>query len=96
MKAMALFSSALLIPMLAQWLVLRWTERRLRPLRWVLPAFPAWLWYRGWWRLHAPWEEYPHHEGFAGFLLCMLAVLALAGWGLAWAVYGAWKRRKKP
>lgn len=96
MKLLFFFGAPFLLSFLAQWLVLRWTQRRLRPLRFVLLAFPAWLWYQGWWRFHAPWEEYPHHEALAGFLFYVLAVLALAGWGLAWAAYNAWKRRKKP
>ena len=94
MTIWAMLFWALLLPLLAQWLILRWTERRrwLRSLRFVMLALPVYLGYQGWWRLHAPWEEYPHHEGLAGFLLCAGAVLILVGWGLAWAPhnYGGW------
>ena len=38
MTIWALLFWALLLPLLAQWLILRWTERRLRPLRFVMPV----------------------------------------------------------
>lgn len=62
-------------------MVLHWTEARLRILCWTLLALPAYLWYQGYWRLHAPWEQYPRHEGW------IFAALSLAGWGLGWGLY---------
>lgn len=82
----------ILLSMATQYYILKHTRTRLRPLRWVLPAVPAFLLWRGTWRLNAPFEEYPH-DGLGGTLLCVLAGLILAGWGLGWAVY-AWRKSK--
>lgn len=89
-----IFAAFLLVPALLQWMILCWTETRFRILRWVLLALPALLAWRGWWRLTAPFEEYPHHEGLAGVLLCMFAGLSLLGWALGWVLYEAEQRRK--
>ena len=86
----------LLVPMALQWMILRWTETRFRVLRWALLTLPALLTRRGWWYLTAPFEAYPRHEGLAGTLLYLFAALALAGWGLGWALYKFQKRMKKP
>lgn len=89
-----IFALFLLVPLVLQFVVLRWTERRFRVLRWALLVLPAYLWYQGYWRLHAPWEQYPHHEGLAGALCYIFAALALAGWALGWGVYGFGKRKR--
>ena len=85
----------LLVPMALQWMILRWSETRFRVLRWALLTLPALLTRRGWWYLTAPFEAYPRHEGLAGTLLYLFAALALAGWGLGWALYKFQKRSKK-
>ena len=90
-----IFAAFLFIPMVLQWMLLRWTEMRFRFLRWTLLTLPALLTRRGWQYLTAPFEEYPHHEGLAGTLLYLFAALALAGWGLAWAAYRFQERRKE-
>lgn len=90
------FAAFLFVPMVLQWMVLRWTERRFRILRWTLLALPALLTRRGWRYFTAPFEEYPHHEGLAGALLYSFAALALLGWALGWALYKFQKRREKP
>ncbi len=87
------FAALLFVPMILQYMLLRWTEPRFRFLRWVLLALPAFLAWRGWRRLTAPFEEYPHHEGLAGVLLCMFGGLSLLGWALAWVVYKLRKGR---
>lgn len=82
----SIFALFLLGPMVLQWLVLRWTRSRFRILRWVLPVLPAYLWHQGYWRLHAPFEEYPY-DGLAGALCYIFAALALGGWALGWLLY---------
>lgn len=89
-----IFALFLLAPMALQWMVLRWTERRFRVLRWTLLTLPALLTRRGWRYLTAPFEEYPRHEGLAGTLLSIFAALALLGWGLGWGLYTLQKRRE--
>lgn len=89
----SVFAAFLLVPMALQWLILRVTQRRFRALRWALPALPAYLGYQGHWRIHAPFEEYPHPDGLAGTLLYIFAALALAGWGLGWLLYKIRSRR---
>ena len=86
-----IFALFLLVPLVLQFVVLRWTERRFRVLRWALLTLPALLTRRGWRYLTASFEEYPRHEGLAGTLLYIFAALALAGWGLGWLLY---KRQK--
>ena len=91
-----IFTAFLFVLMVLQWMLLRWTETRFRFLRWTLLTLPALLTRRGWWYLTAPFEAYPRHEGLAGTLLYLFAALALAGWGLGWALYKFQKRREKP
>lgn len=81
------FAAFLFVPMVLQWMILRFTETRLRILRWTLLTLPALLTPRGYWYLTASFEEYPRHEGLAGTLLWIFAALSLAGWGLGWGLY---------
>ena len=91
-----IFAAFLFVPAVLQWMVLRVTETRFRVLRWTLLTLPALLTRQGWRYLTASFEEYPRHEGLAGTLLYIFAALALAGWGLGWALYKFQNRREKP
>lgn len=91
-----IFIAFLFVPMVLQWMLLRWTETRFRFLRWTLLTLPALPTRRGWRYLTAPFEEYPHHEGLAGTLLLSFGGLALLGWAMGWIVYRVQKRREKP
>lgn len=89
-----IFALFLFAPMGLQRLVLSRTERRFRALRWALLLLPVLLARQGHWYLHAPWEEYPHPDGLAGTLFYICAALALAGWGMGWALYKFQKWRE--
>lgn len=89
-----LFAAFLLVPMALQWMLLRWTERRFRVLRWTLLTLPALLTRQGWRYLTASFPDYPRHEGLAGTLLWIFGGLALLGWALGWAAY-RWQKRRE-
>lgn len=78
---------------LVQLVILKGTEKRFRPLRFLPLAAVAFLCIQAW-RAWGGSGIFIGLGGLAAMLYLIQAGVILAGWALAWAIWRWWKKRK--
>lgn len=77
-----------------QTLLLRWTRKGWKPLRWVVPLPAAVLLFMAWREISTP-HMFIGLSGLAALFYVVLAACILVGWGAGWGVYALRRRREK-